>query len=92
MAHKQQTSNRMRLKINIVLAVLVLVGFGILIGRLYRLQITEGEKYQTYALKQQLRPTQITAQRGVIYDRNRKMLAASARVWTVTLSPAEMKE
>jgi len=82
----------MRLKINLVLAVLILVGFGVLIGRLYRLQITDGAKYQTLALKQQLRPTEITAQRGVIYDRNRKMLAASARVWTVTISPAEMQE
>jgi len=92
MADRKQTSNRMRIKINIVLAVLVVVGFGILVGRLYRLQIKEGERYQTLALKQQLRPTEITAQRGVIYDRNRKMLAASARVWTVTISPAEMKD
>ena len=92
MARKPQTSNRMRIKINIVLAILIVVGFGILIGRLYRLQIVDGEYYQTLALKQQLRPTEITAQRGSIYDRNRKTLAASATVWTVTISPAEMKD
>ena len=92
MSKKPQTSNHMRIKINIVLAMLVLVGFGILIGRLYRLQVVEGEYYQTLALKQQLRPTEISAQRGSIYDRSHKTLAASATVWTVTISPAEMKD
>ena len=87
MSKKPQTSNHMRIKINIVLAMLVLVGFGILIGRLYRLQVVEGEYYQTLALKQQLRPTEISAQRGSIYDRSHKTLAASATVWTVTISP-----
>ena len=87
-----QSSRRMKIKMNIVLALFVLVGFGVLIGRLYKLQIVDGETYQARALKQQLRPTTITAQRGTIYDRNMKTLAASATVWTVTLSPAELKD
>ena len=87
-----QSSRRMKIKMNIVLALLVLVGFGVLIGRLYQLQLVDGEMYQTKALKQQLRPTAISAQRGTIYDRNMKTLAASATVWTVTLSPAELKD
>ena len=82
----------MKIKMNIVLALLVLVGFGVLIGRLYQLQLVDGEMYQAKALKQQLRPTAISAQRGAIYDRNMKTLAASATVWTVTLSPAELKD
>lgn len=87
-----QSSRRMKIKMNIVLALLVLVGFGVLIGRLYQLQLVDGEMYQAKALKQQLRPTAISAQRGTIYDRNMKTLAASATVWTVTLSPAELKD
>lgn len=87
-----QSSRRMKIKMNIVLALLVLVGFGVLIGRLYQLQLVDGEMYQAKALKQQLRPTAISAQRGAIYDRNMKTLAASATVWTVTLSPAELKD
>ncbi len=86
-----QTSRRMKIKMNIVLALLVLVGFGTLIGRLYQLQLVDGEMYQAKALKQQLRPTAISPQRGAIYDRNGKTLAASATVWTVILSPAELK-
>ena len=91
MARNPQTNNRMQARIYIVLVLIAVIGFGILIGRLYHLQINEGEKYQTLALKQQLRPTEITAQRGTIYDRNRKTLAASATVWTVTISPAELE-
>ena len=87
-----QSSRRMKIKMNIVLALLVLVGFGVLIGRLYQLQLVDGEMYQAKALKQQLRTTAISAQRGTIYDRNMKTLAASATVWTVTLSPAELKD
>jgi len=92
MARNPHTNNRMQARIYIVLVLIAVIGFGILIGRLYYLQINEGEKYQTLALKQQLRPTEITAQRGTIYDRNRKTLAASATVWTVTISPAELKD
>ncbi|MEG2174665.1 MAG: penicillin-binding transpeptidase domain-containing protein, partial [Oscillospiraceae bacterium] len=87
---KTQTNNRMKIRMNIVLGFIVVVGFGILIGKLYEIQVIKGEFYQGKALAQQLRPTTIPAQRGAIYDRNMKTLAASATVWTVTLSPAEM--
>ncbi|MEG1773377.1 MAG: hypothetical protein RR320_00840, partial [Oscillospiraceae bacterium] len=89
---KTQIGNRMKLKMNLVLGLMIVVGFGTLIGRLYFLQIKNGEFYQSKALAQQLRPTAIPALRGTIYDRNMKRLAASANVWTVTLSPAELKD
>ena len=92
MAKKNAVPDSMRIKLNIVLVLLTIVGFGILVGRLYVLQIRDGDKYRTLALKQQLQPTQIAAQRGTIYDRTKKTLAASATVWTVTLSPAEVED
>lgn len=85
------STNKMKIKMNFVLAIMVILGFGTLIGRLYYLQFVEGEKYQAMALKQQLRPTAISAQRGTIYDRNLKTLAASATVWNVIISPAEIE-
>lgn len=85
------SNNSMKIKMNIVLAVMITLGFCSLIGRLYYLQLVDFEENRTRALKQQLRPTTITAQRGTIYDRNMKTLAASATVWTVTISPAEIK-
>ena len=85
------STNKMKIKMNFVLAIMVILGFGTLIGRLYYLQFVEGEKYQAMALKQQLRPTAISPQRGTIYDRNLKTLAASATVWNVIISPAEIE-
>lgn len=87
---KPVSSNAMKIKINIVLAVMVTLGFCSLIGRLYYLQLVDFEENRTRALRQQLRPTTIAAQRGAIYDRNMKTLAASASVWSVIISPAEV--
>ncbi|MEA4912344.1 MAG: penicillin-binding transpeptidase domain-containing protein, partial [Oscillospiraceae bacterium] len=41
---------------------------------------------------QQLRDTVVTAQRGTIYDRNMNELAKSATVYTIALSPKDIKE
>lgn len=84
------TTNRMKHRINMVLAVMILLGFGTLVVRLYFLQVVEGEFYQKKAIEQQMRSTTISAQRGTIYDRNMKTLAQSATVFTVFISPAEI--
>lgn len=58
--------------------------------RLYKLQITDHEMYEELAISQQLRETSSSASRGIIYDRNMKVLAMSADVENVYLSPAEI--
>ena len=83
--------SKMKKRMNIVLVVLIFIGFGILIANLYSLQIVDEKNYRISAMRQQLRPTTISAQRGTIYDRNMKTLAASATVWTVTISPEDIK-
>lgn len=88
---KPMSSNAMKIKMNIVLALMIALGFCSLIGRLYYLQLVDFEENRTRALRQQLRPTTIAAQRGAIYDRNMKTLAASATVWSVVISPAEIE-
>lgn len=89
---KQNSTNAMKIKMNIVLISLIVIGFCGMICRLYYLQIIDSDQNRVKALKQQMRPTQIAAQRGAIYDRNMNTLAASATVWTVTISPAEIKD
>lgn len=71
---------------------MVLIGFGAVILNLYKIQISNGDYYQQRAIAQQLRTTSITANRGTIYDRNGKVLAASATVWTVLFSPADITD
>ena len=81
-----------RLKIRILsLIVCVLIVF-LLIANLFRIQIIDGEKYQTMAITQQLREIEIEPHRGSIYDTNMKMLAQSATVWNVIFEPANLSK
>ncbi|MCL1828142.1 MAG: penicillin-binding transpeptidase domain-containing protein [Oscillospiraceae bacterium] len=68
-----------------------IVAFAVLAVRLYQLQISEHDYYAGRSISQQIRQTTITAGRGSIYDRNMKILAMSAEVETIYISPAEMK-
>lgn len=85
------TTIRMWRRSLVVLVLLVVVSFAMLILRLVRLQLVEGEELQRMASKQQMVDTKINAQRGTIYDRNMKPLAQSATVWTVVLEPSYLK-
>ena len=57
-----------------------------------QLQLIQGESLQQMAAEQQLKDTKINAQRGTIYDCNKKPLAQSATVWTVVLESAYLKD
>lgn len=71
-----------------VTIVVLLLGFGIVIANLIRLQIIDGETLKTEAVNQSLGSTQLTPMRGTIYDATgTKVLAQSASVWTVALEP-----
>lgn len=64
--------------------------FALLLARLYVLQIVEHERYESLAIRQQLREVPTSTARGTIYDRNGSVLALSASVDNVYLSPAEI--
>ncbi|MEE0858452.1 MAG: penicillin-binding transpeptidase domain-containing protein [Acutalibacteraceae bacterium] len=69
------------------LALLLIVGFGIAIARLFYFSIIKGDELQQKAYSLQLNDTTISAKRGSIYDTNGKVLAQSATVWQVVLAP-----
>ncbi len=77
----------MILRMTVVMACIILIGFAVLIYRLIVLQLVDGNDLQQKAITQQLRDTPISAKRGTIYDRNMKTLAQSASVFTVYISP-----
>ena len=82
---------RQMLRRGAVLAAVFGVGaFAVLLARLYHIQITDHSFYEDLAISQQLREAPGTAQRGVIYDCNGNILAVSATVDNVYLSPAEI--
>ncbi|MBQ2960753.1 MAG: PASTA domain-containing protein [Oscillospiraceae bacterium] len=68
-----------------------IAAFALLFARLYKLQIIDHEKYEAMAIEQQLRSTPSSTSRGIIYDRNMNVLAISASVDNVYLSPAEIE-
>lgn len=88
---RSSAPNEMMLRRTLVLMIVCgILAFVVLGVQLFRLQVVEQEKYESMAIDQQLRETSVSASRGTIYDRNGKILAASADVYTVFLSPAEI--
>lgn len=85
------TKSKVWRRTTIALAVLILVGFGAIVGSLVKLQLIEGEQLKSEAVSNQLKDTTITAQRGTIYDVNMKTLAQSATVWKIVVVPAQLK-
>lgn len=62
-----------------------------LIATLYKLMIVEHDHYQQMAINNQTRTTLLSADRGVIYDRNMNILASSATVETIFIDPNAMQ-
>ena len=82
--------NVTRKKIGLVAFVLCAVCSAVLVGRLFYLQIVDGDRYKQLALNQQLKDTVIEPHRGSIYDTNMKTLATSKTVWDVVFEPANL--
>ena len=60
--------------------------------RLYNLMVINYGYYSNLALRNQTRTTNVTAERGLIYDRNMNILATSQSVENVYLDPHELKQ
>ena len=75
----------------VIWVVMLLVTVGIVGGRLIYIMIFDSEFYQEKAAEQQLYDTELRAKRGEIYDRNGELLATSAQVWTVYITPNSFK-
>lgn len=71
----------------IIIAAIIAILF-----KLYDIQIINFKEYQDQAIQQQTGDIPISPQRGVIYDRNMKVLAGNAPVEQVFISPVEIKD
>ena len=74
-----------------VIQILAFVMLAILGVRLYYLQVVKGEHYAERAENQRIRHIPIPAPRGVIFDRNGKILVDSRPTWNVVLSNEPIK-
>ena len=80
-----------------IMVLLLVIGFiaagcGVLIYKLYTLQIRDAEQYRVQAAEQQLSDTQIPATRGSIYSANGKLLAKSSVVWNIIANPSKCNQ
>lgn len=75
-----------------VLIIIVVLAFGACIFYLGYVQLGLGEEYRAKAEANQLRDSEISAERGVIYDRNGKELAKSASAWKIVIYPNKMAD
>ena len=100
MAKEQKKKTYMRIRgdsgqhrrILAVAAALGVIAFVPVALRLYQLMITDYDYYEGLALRNQTRTTKVSADRGVIYDRNMNILACSQSVENVYLDPHELKQ
>jgi len=76
---------------NILLAIILILGFGAAVCRLGYLQIFRSDELQSKAVNQQLTETILPAKRGAIFDVNGKTLAESASVWEVVIAPVYLE-
>lgn len=85
--------NRMMLRRTLfLLSVCGAAAFVVLAARLYYLQIVRHDELEARAIAQQVRETTVSAPRGTIYDAKGEVLAMSAGVDTIYLSPAEIEQ
>ncbi len=78
-----------RLTLTYVFMGLIFAAFA---GRLYQLQILEGETYQLAADDNRLEQVNIPAPRGIIYDRNGAQLVRNVPAFNVYVTPASLPE
>lgn len=75
-----------------VIGILALGWVGLLVSRLYSLQVSDFETWQDWAIKQHVSEVEIAAERGPVLDRNGKLLAVSVPAESVYVRPKQVKD
>jgi len=86
----EDTSQNLRARLRFV-QILVVMMLGVLSVRLYVLQVVRGERYAEIAENQRRRRLPIPAPRGVIFDREGRVLVDSRPIYNVIMSREDVK-
>ena len=84
-------AQRLRQRTAILILLILVLGFGAAVLRLTYLTTVQSSELQESAVDLQLADTTVSAKRGTIYDANGNVLAESASVWQVVMSPINFK-
>ena len=84
-------AQRLRQRTAILILLILVLGVGAAVLRLTYLTTVQSSELQESAVDLQLADTTVSAKRGTIYDANGNVLAESASVWQVVMSPVNFK-
>ena len=70
---------------------IILFCFFVILGRLWYLQLYQGERFFQYSLQNRLRKETILAPRGMIYDRNNELLVHNTPRFDAVITPQYLK-
>lgn len=84
-------AQRLRQRTAILILLILVLGFGAAVLRFTYLTTIQSSELQESAVDLQLADTTVSAKRGTIYDANGNVLAESASVWQVVMSPVNFK-
>ncbi|WP_292979303.1 penicillin-binding protein 2 [Nitrosomonas sp.] len=73
-------------------AVIVVILFGILLGRFFYLQVMQAEHYTTLAEANRIAIQPLVPNRGLIFDRNGEILAQNYTAYTLEIIPDQVKD
>ena len=82
----------MRLRTRLLCITMAAACFGVLLWRLFSLQILDPDGYAARAADQQLRDTIVPAARGKLLSADGTVLAANQTCWTIRASPRELDD
>ena len=88
----QRLSKAQIIRTFVLLLLCGVAAFAVLAVKLYDIQVADHNRYESLALGNQLHQSTLTASRGAIYDTNGKILAMSASVENVFISPLEIQK
>ncbi|MDO5548203.1 MAG: penicillin-binding transpeptidase domain-containing protein [Eubacteriales bacterium] len=89
---QKRPNRQMRFRVRILILLIVVVGFVLVIGKLFYLQVINSAFYQGKANQNQTKDLIITPQRGTIYDRNMTELVTSATTQEISVDPSVIRE
>lgn len=75
-----------------VLLLVFILLWGLLVGRLFWLQVINHKEYQQKVVDNVQKTSTVQAERGEILDRNNVVLATNISVWRVFVSPVDIKD
>ncbi|HEY3326128.1 MAG TPA: penicillin-binding protein 2 [Novimethylophilus sp.] len=87
----QREQYQFRLRLGVA-AIMVLVCFGILLGRFFHLQVLRYEHYQTLAENNRISLVPIVPNRGLILDRNGVVMAHNFFAYTLEITPSKVDD